>query len=308
MRTMKSSAFVPAALLLMAALPSLQGLAQNDPGGRASAVVTVLSKHSEVAPNVTQQQVSAKVNGKDAAVTSWTPFKSAGDSLELVVMIDGGARNLGRQFEEIKEFVQKTDPQTKIAIAYMENGRAAFAGPLTSDRQQVIAQLHLPAGPSSNPYFSLSDVAQRWPSQDRAARREVVILTDGIDPNNRRFDADDPYVQSAIKDTVSAGLVVYAIYWHSGFTGGENSPEANGGQSLISQVTQATGGNSYWLGTDNPVSFQPFFEDLSRRFAHQYELRLSSRPERKAAVESLKMKAEGLSLQITAPQLIFVTP
>jgi hypothetical protein len=283
---------------------TVQAFAQN--AGQGRAVVTVFAKHSEVAPTVSQQDLSIKVNGKDSTVTGWTPFKGADDGLELVVLIDGGARNLGRQFEEITQFVQGLGPHTKIAVGYMENGRAAMAGPLTADHQRAMSELHLPAGPSSNPYFSLSDLAQRWPSQDRKARREVVLVSDGVDPNNQRFDPDDPYVQSAINDSVRAGLLIYTICWRSRPESSENSMTANGGQSLMNELTEATGGNNYWIGTGNPVSFQPFFEDLMRRFANKYALDFTAPLDRKPAVETLKLKVVGLGLQVIAPQQVFV--
>lgn len=303
MRNIRLAALIVALGLISTA----NAFSQNDKGqGQGRAIVTAMTKHNEVAPNITQQDVSAKINGKDAAITAWAPFKSADDSLELVILIDGGARNLGRQFEEIKAFVQGLGPNAKVAVGYMENGRAAMAGGLTSDQAQAIRQLHLPAGPSSNPYFCVSDLAQRWPSQDQKARREVVLLSDGVDPNNPRFDPDDPYVQAAVRDSVRAGLVVYSIYWRSHFEGGENSLVANGGQSLLRELTDATGGNNYWSGLDNPVSFQPFFQDLMRRLGSQYDLDFSARLDRKPEVETFKLKIAGLSLQVTSPQQVYV--
>jgi hypothetical protein len=168
----------------------------------------------------------------------------------------------------------------------------------------LIDELHLPGGPSSNPYFSLSDLAQNWPSRDPKVRREVIVFSDGVDPNNQRFDPDDPYVQSAIRDSVRAGLVVYTIYWRSR---PESAGVDNGGESLMNEVVEATGGNNYSSGLQNPVSFQPFFTDLVRRFANQYALEFNARLDRKPAVESLKLKVEGLGLQVTAPQQVYVT-
>jgi len=283
-------------------LVTAQAFAQNSGQGRA--IVTVFAKHSEVAPNISQQDVGARVNGKEATVTGWAQFKGADDGLELVLLIDGGARNLGRQFDEIKQFVQALGPRTKIAVGYMENGRSAMAGPLSADHKQVLNELHLPAGAFSNPYFSLSDLAQNWPSRDPRVRREVVILTDGIDPNNQRFDADDPYVQSAIRDSVRAGLVVYTIYWRSR---PENSMASNGGESLMGELAAATGGKNYWSGTENPVSFQPFFDDVLKRLANQYALGFTARLDRKPMVETMKVKIEALGLEVTAPQQVFVS-
>jgi hypothetical protein len=56
----------------------------------------------------------------------------------------------------------------------------------------------------------------------------------------------------------------------------------------------------------NPVSFQPFFDDLARRLDNQYELDFTARLDKKPAVENMKLKVAGLSLEVTAPQQVFV--
>jgi len=289
-----------------ALLLTMQGFAQDEKSaGQGQAVVTVLAKHNEVAPTIPQQDVSIKVNGKDSAVTGWQPFKGANDSLELVVLIDSGVRNIGRQIEEIAHFIQIQGPDTKVAVGYMQNGRTAMAGPLSSDHKQASSELHLPAGPTTNPYFAVSDLAQNWPSQDRKARREVILLSDGVDPENRRFDPEDPYMESAIKDSVKAGLVIFAIYWHTG-PGGENSVSADGGQSLLSELCEATGGTSYWTGSGNPVSFQAYFDDVMKRLDNQYRIEFKTHLDHKPTVETFRLKIEGIGLQVTAPQQIYV--
>jgi hypothetical protein len=292
------------ALALLMAAPVFPQSANATGQGRA--VVTVFTKHSEIAPSISPQDLAIKLNGKDASVTGWTPLRGANDGLELVVLIDGGARNLGRQFEEIKQFVQGLGPHAKVAVGYMQDGRAILEGPLSADHAQVVNELHLQAGPGSNAYFSLSDLAHHWPSGLRGVRREVVLVGDGIDPSSPGLDLDDTYVQAAITDSVRAGLVVYAFYWQGRPSSTNNSTAANGGQSLLSEVTQATGGSSYGFGMGNPVSFQPFFDDLARRLDNQYELEFTARLDKKPAVENMKLKVAGLSLEVTAPQQVFV--
>jgi hypothetical protein len=71
-------------------------------------------------------------------------------------------------------------------------------------------------------------------------------------------------------------------------------------------LSQTTGGYSYWSGAGNPVSFQPFFEDVMRRFDNQYGLEFTARLDKKPMVETLKLKVEGIGLQVTAPQQVFV--
>src|ERR1700679_3518659 len=158
MKRNRFAASIAAAVLLVTVNPFAQG---EPASGQGRAIITVLTKHNEVSPVVRPQDVSAKVDGKEAETTGWAPFKAPNDKLELVVMIDAGARNLGRQFEEIKSFIQNLSPDTKVAIGHMQNGHTAMAGPFSTDHNRAVSELHLPVGPTTNPYFSLSDLAQR---------------------------------------------------------------------------------------------------------------------------------------------------
>ena len=106
--------------------------------------------------------------------------------------------------------------------------------------------------------------------------REVVMITDGVDYYEMRFDPEDPYVLSAIKDSAKAGMVVYSIYWMNLGRVDYSFYQNNASQSLLAMVSDATGGKSYWQGMGNPVTLQPYFEDLSRRLANQYEIGFTS--------------------------------
>ena len=287
-------------------------LAASGVPGQGQAVVTVMPKgNSEAQVNIQPSDVQVKVSGKDANVTRWTPLGDAGSPLELVFLIDGSARtSLGTQMGEIESFVKEMPSHTKMAIAYMENGRAVFHGPLSSDSSQVLNALHLPSGgPGTNgsPYFCLSDLAKNWPSNDRTARREVVMVTDGVDYYNMRYDPNDPYVQAAISDSVRGGLVVYSIYWANQGRVDRSFYENNAGQSLLSEVTQATGGNSYWQGVGNPVSFDPYFKDLRLRFANQYRLGFQAELKGKPEVLSMKLRVGGAEAKVYFPQQVLVT-
>ncbi len=281
--------------------------------GSGQAVVTVLPKHEgEVAPSVANQDLSVKVNGKNAKVTKWARFQSPNDRMELVLLIDDSARtSLGSQIEDIAKFIKTLPPNVKAAVAYMQNGQATLATPLTTDHAQVMNGLHLPGGSSrssSSPYFCLSDLAKRWPSNDGGARREVVMVTDGVDYYNMRFDPDDPYVQAAMSDAVKAHLVVDSIYWLDRGRADSTQYENNAGQNLLSEVSEATGGKNFWEGMGNPVSFEPYFDELSRRFRNQYELGFVTPMKGKAEVETLKLKLSAPGSEVNSPHQVLVTP
>ena len=308
---MKNSgmAVLTAAVALLMAVPLI---AQSM--GQGTAVVTVLPKVEGQAlpPSVANQDLAVQLNGKNAKVTHWAPYSAPNNQIELVLLIDGAARNsLGQQMNEIGQFVNGLPPNVKAAIAYMENGAAVFVAPLTADHVLILRNLHLPGGSigsSASPYFCLSDLAKNWPGQDAAARREVVMVTDGVDNYERRYDPDDPYVAAAITDAARARLVVYSIYWMDQGRADQTMYANNAGQNLLQQVAQGTGGKSFWQGMGNPVSFQPYFEELNRRFRSQWELGFTGPLTGKAEVQEMRLKLHAPGTEIDAPQRVLVAP
>jgi len=284
--------------------------------GKGEAVVTVLPNHAaEWRINVSQQDIKQiKVDGKDGQVTGFTPLEGPNNPAELVLLIDGGARaSLGTQMGDITSYVQEMPPNTKMAIAYMEEGRAVFGAPLSSDPAKVLQALHLPAGPvdeSASPYFCLSDLAKHWPSNDASARRIVIMISDGIDYYELRYDPADPYVQAAVDDSVRNGLVVYFMFWRDLGRISNSGWEQSAGQNLMLEVTDATGGYSYWEGFGNPVSFKPYFDDVRRRLANQWGLSFAAPYNGKGAPEvgRLDFKMSVPAAKVDAPQKVVVQP
>ena len=78
------------------------------------------------------------------------------------------------------------------------------------------------------------------------------------------------------------------------------------GALLGHRGTHATGGNSYWQGTGNPVSFQPYFTDLRRRLNHQYAAGIATELRGKPDVKDLKLELHVPSAKVDAPEWVFV--
>ena len=312
---MKTFRFAAGAIGLIAALLPMAetALAQGEKDGHGQIVVTILPKHEGDAPaNFSPQSAKLKVGGKDINVTDLVPLRDSRDGLELVILIDSSVRNsLGNQLEEIAHFIKTLPPNVRVAVAYMQYGRAVMASPLSTDHAQAIGGLHLPGGTpgsSGSPYFCLSDLAKNWPQGDSATRREVLMVTDGVDDYNRRYDPDDPYVQAAMRDSIRAGLVVYSLYWTGRGRADATAYANNTGQNLLVQVTEATGGKSFWEGMGNPVSLGPYLDEFSRRLRNQYELTFVMPFSGKPTVESMKLKLSVPGTEVNAPQQVFVVP
>lgn len=298
-----------AATVLLAAAPVFS---QSDfDSGQGKAVVTVLpTQQTAEAPSISASQLALKVNGKPVNIAAWKALAGNNAPVQLVVMIDDAARgSIGTQLKDIAQFIQSLPPSAEAGVAYMDNGRAALAGPLSSDHAAVARELRVPNGApgiSGSPYFCLSDLAHHWPSQDRDARRVVVMVTDGVDNYEVRYNPDDPYLQAAIHDAVRSRISVYSIYWRNRGVLDHTLYAANDGQNLLSELTEATGGYSYWQGFGEPVSFQPYFKDLNRRLSHQYEMAFTAPLPHGPGVANLSLHINGVAGKVVAPQKVYV--
>lgn len=291
--------------------------AQNgDFSGHGDAIVTVLpNKSGEQTMNITKQDISEiKVGGKNAEVTGFGHL-GANNPVELVILIDSSAgSSFGTQMTAIKKFVQEMPPNTKMAIGYMQNGTTTFSGQLSSDPPQVLKGLHIPSGffgVNSSPYFSLSDLAKHWPSNNPSARRIVAMVTDGVDYYNLRYDPEDPYLRAAIDDSVRSGISVYAMYWADRNRISHMGWAQDAGQNLLLQLTTATGGHSYWEGYGNPVSFQPYFQDLRRRLDNQFGVEFAAQlngNNNSPQIERMDLKMNAPNAKVDAPKRVFVRP
>lgn len=294
-------------------LPLIPAVAQSaNQQSQGQAIVTVLPSKGAQVPAISQQELSIKINGKNSTVNRWQQF-NPNSPVQLVILIDGAARSsLGTQMNDIGKFVQSLPSNVSATIAYMQNGSAALTGPLTTDRAQILRGLHIPSGGvpdiSASPYFCLSSLAEHWPSNDLQARREVVMVTDGVDyyDGAMHYDPNDPYVEKAISDAVKAQLIVYSIYWRDLGRLDRTMAATDAGQNLLLEVTQATGGESYWQGFGDPVSFEPYFQDIDRRLNNQYELGFMTPSNGKTQIESFKLKLSAPNAKVDAPQQVLV--
>jgi VWFA-related protein len=249
--------------------------AQETPTART--VVTVSSKSAEDVTTVPQQSISVSEGRKVQDVAGWVPLRGARAGLQLVLLLDDSSRgSLGLQLNDLKNFLTALPPTTQVALGYMRNGTPNLVQNFTSDHAQAAQALRLPqgsAGINGSPYFCLSDLVKHWPGGDSNVRREVIMVTDGVDRySGRRFDPENPYVRAAVTDAQKAGVIVYSIYYRGAGRFDQNLAVTDGGQNYLTQVSGETGGKVYLEGFGNPVSFSPFLSDIQRKLQNQYEL------------------------------------
>ncbi len=304
-----------AALLLSAVSSALVPVSAMAQEGGPFSIVTVEPKGAaEATAPVPTSAVKIKVGGKNAEVAGWLPYGGRGSQpdLQLVLLIDDSARSsLGLHLKELQTFLTQQPPTTEEAVIYMRNGSAAFTAPFSTDHQQIAQTLRIPLGApgtGGSANFALSDLIKRWPEHRAGERREVVMITDGVDRyTGLRYDPSNPYITASIRDCIRNHVVVYSIYYRDAGFADQTEAGVNSGQNYLSQLAQAVGGEFFYQGFTNPVDFTPYLNQINRKLGNQYELRVTP-PAGEKGIVQLKVQVAAPNTRTQAPQQIDLTP
>jgi hypothetical protein len=78
----------------------------------------------------------------------------------------------------------------------------------------------------------------------------------------------------------------------------------NFAQSRLQQVTEETGGYSYFQDFSDPVTISPFLQDLQTRFDDQYQLTIAAVHGK--GLQSVTVRTALPGVRITVPTRVFV--
>ena len=296
-------------VLIFGILPVVALAQESAPqtGVPVSMVVTAEPRHNGQVPVIDVKDVMVYLNHQRAKVTDWVPLQEQQSGVELFLLIDDNSSDaLGTQLGDLREFINGLPATTAVGVAYMQNGTAVIAQDLTKDHSLATKALRLPlgdVGASASPYFSLGDLIKRWPQSK--GPREVLMVTDGID----RYwgsSPDDPYVDSVVDQSQKAGVIVFSIYMPGAGHYGHSHWRAYWGQIFLSQVSESTGGESYYLWYSAPVAFHPYLQDLTNKMQHQYVLSFLAQPQKKAGFHQVKVQTEVPNVDLVSADRVYV--
>ncbi|HUA86710.1 MAG TPA: hypothetical protein VMB85_22790 [Bryobacteraceae bacterium] len=302
---MRKISLVPFALILLLQAPPAR---PADEGIPVKITATAEPMQDNEVALIGPNQVTAYQNREQVTVSSWVPARGPNAALELFVLIDDASQttHLGSQLNEIRQFVQSQPPTTLTGVAYMQNGIARVLQNPTRDHALAAKTIRLPFGQitaGASPYISLSDLIKRWPAS--GARREVVMISSGVDPLGGPPPVD-PYLQSAIRDAQRAGIIVYSIYTpHAGHFG-RGFWMINWGQNYLSELSEETGGDMFGFGFIPPVSFAPFFKEIMLRLENQYLTTLLMHPGKGAGFQPLRLISKAPNAEIVSQKQVYI--
>jgi len=304
----KNLLFARTVLCLAVAVAPLSAHQQTSaPGVPVSVVVTLGPKRGKTIPAIEQQDITVFQDKDKRPVTGLAPLRQT--PMQLMLLIDDSARaTFDTEISTLKQFVTSLPPYVEVAVAYMRNGMAALTQNFTQDHAAAANSIRVAIGTGGadvSPYDSLTDAVKKWP-ETGAQRKEVIMISSGIEGLGGGFTPDNPYVNAGIESAQKAGVIVYTIYSPSVGHFGHSLWSTTWAQNFLSQLSDATGGEFYGIGFGSPVSFQPFLQDILQHMKNQYLLTFEARAERKSGLQPIRVRVMEKDASIAAPTKVFV--
>ena len=254
-------------------------------------IVTVDARNGASLPALKESDVIAHQGGTRLRVTGMTACQGENAAMELFLVLDDASSPSGWRLDDLRQFINGQPAMVSIAVGHMHNGMVETTVKFTLDHTLAAQSLRLPLGAgAASAYLALSDLIKHW--QGHAERREVVLITSGIDPSSGNGPIN-PYLDTAIADAQREGIIVHTIYF-PGLGGASVTPyPLNSGQSFLEQLTTATGGRTFIPVSNRADSLASVLDELAWLLEHQYRVTLTPKPGTKAGLHDVKLVLEA---------------
>src|SRR5713226_1258072 len=302
----KSSGFamMTAALILVSGLFVANARAAEP--GTVTMTVTAVGKKDTSPPVVTQDDVQLYLNKERTQISD---LRHDG-KLYLAVLIDDSLDNvIASQWNDLKAFFAAQPDNTYISVSYARNGTAMVAQDFTNDHELAAKALRIPLGSGgafTSPYLALLDLMKRWPTS--ADRHSILLFSSGIDYFRGDFWTRPPDLDSTISRAQKENINVWTIYAPDAGHRGRGFFVANRAQAYLSELSDETGAESFYLGIAEPVTLKPYFDELSTHLSNQYLLTFKASGGPKGRFERVHIATELTHVEFLAPSQTFLPP
>jgi len=274
--------------------------------GTVTLTVTAVGKKDTSPPIVTKDDVQLFLNKERTQVADW----KHGEKLYLAVLIDDSLdSSIANQWGDLKAFFAGQPDTTYISVAYARNGTAMLAQDFTNDHELAAKALRLPLGGGgafSSPYLALLDLMKRWPSSPD--RRSILLFSSGIDYFRGDFWIKPTDLDSTVSRAQKQNINIWTIYAPDAGHRARGFFLTSRAQSYLSELSDETGAESYYLGTGAPVTFKPYFDELSLHLSNQYLLTFKASGGAKGRFQRVKVATELPHVEFLAASQAFLPP
>lgn len=271
--------------------------------GTVTTTVTAVGKKEASVPPVTKDSVQLYLNKERAQIADWKP----GEKLYLAVLIDDSLDSgVASQWGDLKAFLASQPDTTYVSVSFARNGAAMVAQDFTNDHELAAKALRLPLGEGgafSSPYLALLDLMKRLPTS--GDRRSILLISSGIDYLRGNYPTS-PDLDSTIQRAQKQNINVWSIYAPDAGHRSRGFFRVSQAQSNLSRLSDETGAESYYLGSGAPVTFKPYFDEISTHLSNQYLLTFKGSGGAKGRFQRVRVATELPKVEFLAPSEVFL--
>ena len=274
--------------------------------GTVNMTVTAVGKKNTSPPVVTKDDVQLYLNKERTQIAD---LRHDG-KLYLAVLIDDSLDNvIASQWNDLKAFFAAQPVNTYISVSYARNGTAMVAQDFTNDHELAAKALRIPLGSGgafTSPYLALLDLMKRWPTSED--RHSILLFSSGIDYFRGDFWTRPPDLDSTISHAQKENINVWTIYAPDAGHRGRGFFIASRAQAYLTELSDQTGAESFYLGVTEPVTLKPYFDELSTHLNNQYLLTFKGSGGEKGRFERVHIASELPYVEFLAPSQAFLPP
>ncbi len=234
-------------------------------------------KKNRVTEFIEAGNITVKEDTENQKILSIRSVSNTPLSLAILIQDDLNSR-VNLQLKDIKEFIRSLPEGSRVMVAYIRGGtiqvRQKFTKKLDKAAKAIRIVLSSSAVAPRSPYDGVLDALKRFDGLP-TGRRAILLVSDGLDVS-QGFANSSPLLSNdlhrAILKSQRRGVAVYSFYSSATYTETGNSILVGNGQGSLNKLADATGGRAFFQGTFTPVSYLPFFKDLTLALNRQFAL------------------------------------
>ena len=191
--------------------------------------------------------------------------------VNLAILVqDDLVSHVSNELNITRDFIQSLPEGSQVMVGYIRSGSLQVRQPFTRDLGAAARSLRILVSNTSvspyNPYVEVLDALRLFDSKNKNPN-VVLLISDGLDVS-RGFDSASVLnsidLERAIAEAKRRDVSVFSFYAPSVGLTRRNFLAASWGQSSLNRISDETGGKAFFQGTSDFVTFNPYFERLTR--------------------------------------------
>ena len=195
--------------------------------------------------------------------------------LNIAVLIqDDLVSHVSNEIGVTANFIRTLPPGSRVMVGYITSGSLQVRQQFTTDLNAAAGKLRIPASSTAvspyNPYVEVIEAVRQFKAGDHNV---VLLISDGLDTSHG-FDSDSAGhtidIDRAIHEANARNVSVYSFYAPTVGLTSHSLLAASYGQSSLNRISIETGGQAYFQGLRDFVTFDSYFERLRQALTEQY--------------------------------------